>query len=193
MNRVLNACTSISSKMVENVQRGQAGSIASAIGMSSKLVSAVLFAQFGFGILNRALNKWDELQKNPAVRRIMNLFLGDSTVSSLVAEGVARKMALYRQSDLIEEDLQSCHEQQQQGKGKAFGKVTEALQHAVNICLQKDETSFAKSRAAADAQFILNSIMNGYLPINDGITSTAAEKVDIITASIISYVQSTER
>ena len=124
----------------------------------------------------------------------MNLFLGGSTVSSLVAEGVARKMALYRQSDLIEEDLQSCHEQQQQQRnGKAFGKVTEALQHAVNICLQKDETSFAKSRAAADAQFILNSIMNGNLPINAGIISTAAEKVDIITASIISYVQSTER
>jgi hypothetical protein len=172
--------------MVENVQRGQAGSIASAIGMSSELVSAVPFAQFGLDILNRALNKWDELQKKPAVRRIMNLFLGDTTVSSLVAEGVARKMALYRQSDLIEEDLQSCHEQQ--GKGKAFGKVAEALQHAVNICLQKDETSFAKSRAAADAQFILNSIMNGYLPINAGIISTAAEKVDIITASIISYV-----
>ena len=127
----------------------------------------------------------------------MNLFLGGSTVSSFVAEGVARKMALYRQSDLIEEGLQSCHEQQQQQQqqrnGKAFGKVTEALQHAVNICLQKDETSFAKSRAAADAQFILNSIMNGNLPINAGIISTAAEKVDIITASIISYVQSTER
>ena len=105
-------------------------------------------------------------------------------VSSLVAEGVARKMALYRQSKLEEADAKS-RQKQQQRKGQAFAKAKEALPHAVNICLQKDETNSAKSMADADFQLILEAVMDGRVTIDAGITSTAPEKAEVITASIV--------
>ena len=182
VNGVLNACTAISSEMFRNERRGFAGSIASAIGTFSALADPIPFAKFGLDILTGALNKWDEEKQKPAVARVVDIFRGDSTVSSLVAEGVARKMALYRQSKLEEAERQK----QQQRKGQAFAKAKEALRHAVNICLQKGETSLADT----DAQFILEAVMDGSLAINVGFTSDAPEKAEVITASIVAYFKS---
>ncbi len=189
VNGVLNACTSISSEMVRNERRGFAGSIASAIGTFSALADPIPFAKFGLDILKGALDKWDERQQKQAVARVVHIFRGDSTVSSLVAEGVARKMALYRQPKLEEADAKS-RQKQQQRKGQAFAKAKEALRHAVNICFQKGETNSAKSFADADSQFILEAVMDGSLAINAGFTSTAAEKAEVITASIVAYFKS---
>jgi hypothetical protein len=185
VNGVLNACTSISSEMVRNERRGFAGSIAFAVGTFSSLADPIPFAKFGLDILKGALNKWDEEKQKPAVARVVDIFRGDSTVSSLVAEGVARKMALHRQSKLEEADAKS-RQKQQQRKGQAFVKAKEALRHAVNICLQKGETSLADT----DSQFILAAVMDGSLAINAGFTSDAAEKAEIITASIVAYFKS---
>ena len=190
VNGVLNACTSISSEMVDNERRGPAGSIESAIGTFSALADPIPFAKFGLDILTGALNKWgDERQQNQAVARVVHIFRGDSTVSSLVAEEVARKMALYRQSKLEEADAKS-RQKQQQRKGQAFAKAKEALRHAVNICLQKDETNSVKSLADTDSQFILEAVMDGSLAIHAEITSTAPEKAEVITASIVAYFKS---
>jgi hypothetical protein len=192
VNGVLNACTSISSEMVRNERRGFAGSIASAIGTFSSLADPIPFAKFGLDILTGALNKWDEEKQKPAVARVVDIFRGDSTVSSLVAEGVARKMALYRQSKLeeLEEADAKSRQKQQQRKGQAFAKAKEALRHAVNICLQRGETNSAKSLADADFQFILEAVMDGEVTINAGITSTAPEKAEVMTASIVAYFES---
>ena len=186
MNGVFNACTSIKSEMVGNERRGPAGSIASAIDF---LADPIPFAKFGLDILKGALNKWDERQQKQAVAHVVDIFLGDTTVSSLVAEGVARKLALYRQSKLEEEDAKS-RQKQQQRKGQAFAKAKEALRHAVNICLQRDETNSAKSMADADFQSILQAVMDGRVTINAAITSTAPEKAEVITANIVTYIQS---
>ena len=188
VNGVLNACTSISSEMVRNERRGFAGSIASAIDTFSALADPIPFAKFGLDILTGALNKWDERQQKPAVARVVDIFRGDSTVSSLVAEGVARKMALHRQSKLeeLEEADAKSRQKQQQREGQAFAKAKEALRHAVNICLQKGETSLADT----DSQFILEAVMDGSLAINVGFTSDAVEKAEVITASIVAYFKS---
>ena len=90
------------------------------------------------------------------------------------------------QSKLEEVDAKSRQQQQQQRKGQAFAKAKEALRHAVNICLQKGETSLADT----DAQFILEAVMDGSLAINVGFTSTAPEKAEVITASIVAYFKS---
>jgi hypothetical protein len=119
----------------------------------------------------------------------VDIFLGDTTVSSLVAEGVARKMALYRQSKLEEADAKS-RQKQQQRKGQVFAKAKEVMQHAVDFCLDRDETNSAKSMADADCQVILQAVMDGSLTINAGITSTAPEKAEAITANIVAYIQS---
>ena len=70
--------------------------------------------------------------------------------------------------------------------GQAFAKAKEALRHAVSICLQKGETSLADT----DSQFILEAVMDGSLAINVGFTSTAPEKAEVITASIVAYFKS---
>ena len=189
MNGVFNACTSIKSEMVGNERRGPAGSIASAIDFCSSLADPIPFAKFGLDILKGALNEWDKKSQMKAVARVVDIFLGDTAVSSLVAEGVARKLALYRQSKLEEADAKS-QQKQQQRKGQAFAKVKEALRHAVNICLQRDETNSAKSMADADCQVILQAVMDGRVTINAGITSTAPEKAEAITANIVAYFQS---
>ena len=93
------------------------------------------------------------------------------------------------QSKLEEADAKS-RQQQQQRKGQAFAKAKEALRHAVNICLQKDETNSVKSLADTDSQFILEAVMDGSLAINVGFTSDAAEKAEVITASIVAYFKS---
>ena len=189
MNGVFNACTSIKSEMVGNERKGLAGSIASAIETFSSLANSIPFAKFGLDILTGALNKWDERQQKQAVARVVDIFLGDSTVSSLVAEGVARKLALFRQSKLEEADAKS-RQKQQQMKGQAFAKLKEVMQHAVDFCLDRDETNSAKSMADADCQVILQAVMDGSLTINAGITSTAPEKAEAITANIVAYIQS---
>jgi predicted dinucleotide-binding enzyme len=94
-------------------------------------------------------------------------------------------MALYRQPKLEEADAKS-RQKQQQRKGQAFAKAKEALRHAVSICLQKGETSLADT----DSQFILEAVMDGSLAINVGFTSDAAEKAEVITASIVAYFKS---
>jgi hypothetical protein len=196
VNGVLNACTSISSEMVRNERRGFAGSIASAIGTFSSLADPIPFAKFGLDILTGALNKWDEEKQKQAVARVGDIFRGDSTVSSLVAEGVARKMALHRQSKLEEADAKS-RQKQQQRKGQAVAKAKEMLfakaytkvKEAVNICLQGRETSLADT----DSQFILEAVMDGEVTINAGIAYTDPERAEVITNKIVAYFESNRR
>ena len=186
MNSVLNACTVISSDMVANNRKGLAGTIAAAIDTFASVANPIPFAKFGLDILKGALNKWDERQQRVAVNRVMKIFLGDSTVSSMVAEGVARRMALYRKSQLEEDEAKS----QQQRKGPAFAKAKEALRYAVDMCLNQGEGDHSKFKATADTQTILQALLDGVLEIDVGTSTTAAEKAEKITTDIITYIQS---
>jgi hypothetical protein len=191
INGILAACSSISSNMVANNRPGVAGSIAAAIGAFGSLASPIPFAQFGLDLLKTALNKFDERQQKVRVGRVQNVFLGDSAVVSLVAEGVARWMALHRQAEL--EAAKVREQQQQPGKGPAFRQVKGALRRAVSLCLNGAESDPSKVRATSDAQSILQAIMDGGLVINANKSSAAAGKADAITADIVAFVGSSGR
>jgi len=186
INGILTACSSISSDMVANNRRGVAGSIAAAIEAFGSLASPIPFAQFWLDLLKTALNIWDERQQKVRVDRVQNVFLGDSAVISLVAERVARWMALYRQAEL---EAAKAREQQQR-KGPAFRQVKEALRRAVSLCLNGAESDPSKVRATSDAQIILQAIMDGELVINANSSSLAAGRAEAITAGIVAFVRS---
>ena len=187
INGTLTACTAISSDMVANQSRGVAGSIAAAIETFGKLANPIPFAEFGLDLLKTALNMWDERQQKLRVGRVDNVFLGDSAVISLVAEGVARGMALHRKTELEE-----AAKLKAQKKGPpAYRQVKEALQKAVALCINGAESDPGKVRATSDAQVILQAMIGGNMTINAGSTSsTAAERADTITDAIVAFVRS---
>ena len=174
--------------MVANQSRGVAGSIAAAIETFGKLANPIPFAEFGLDLLKTALNMWDERQQKLRVDRVQNVFLGDSAVISLVAEGVARGMALHRKAEL--EEAAKKQQQQKGPKGPAFRQVKEALRKAVALCLSRAESDPSKVRATADAQTLLQAMMDGTLTINAGASSSAAEKAAAITDAAVAFVRS---
>ena len=186
INGTLTACTAISSDMVANQSRGVAGSIAAAIETFGKLANPIPFAEYGLDLLKTALNMWDERQQKLRVDRVQNVFLGDSAVISLVAEGVARGMALHRKAELEE----AAKKQQKGQKGPAFRHVKEELRKAVALCLSRAESDPSKVRATADAQTLLQAMMDGTLTINAGTSSSAAEKAAAITDAAVAFVRS---
>jgi hypothetical protein len=185
MNGFLQACTVISSDMVANKQRGVAGSIAAAIGAFSSLATPVPFASFGLELLKMGLSKLDERLQMLGVDRVVATFRGDSALISLVAEGVARGMALYRKSEL--EALAA--KQQQQTKKK--GVVGEAFRMAVDLCLNKSESDASKDKATADAFTIMQDMMSGGLAIISGgpFIATNEQKAESITGEIVTFMQ----
>jgi hypothetical protein len=175
INGILTACSSISSDMVANNRRGVAGSIAAAIEAFGSLASPIPFAQFGLDLLKTALNNLNNEQQINMVNRVQNFFFSDI---SLVAEKVARWMALYRQAEL---EAATTREQL-----PAFRQGTEALRRAVSLCLNGAESDPSKVRATSDAQTILQAIMDGELVINANSSSGRAEA---ITAAIVAFVR----
>ena len=186
VNGVLNACSSISSGMVSNQRAGWAGSIAEAVDTFSSIADPIPFAKFGLSILTGLLNKWDERQQKQAVDRVVAIFRGDSTLSSLVAEGIARKMALYRKSALEDAEVKS-HQKQQPKRGQLLGRVKETLRSAVDFCLNNGETDSSKVKATEDAQYILQEIMDGKLVVDAGFSSTTEEKAEVIATTIFTH------
>ena len=187
INGTLTACTSISSDVVANNRRGLAGSIATAVETFGSLADSIPFASFGLSLLKAALNQWDERQQKVGVDRVMEIFRGDAAVISLVAEGVARGMALHRKTELEE-----AAKLKAQKKGPpAYRQVKEALQKAVALCINGAESDPGKVRATSDAQVILQAMIGGNMTINAGSTSsTAAERADTITDAIVAFVRS---
>ena len=185
MNGFLQACTVISSDMVANKQRGVAGSIAAAIGAFSSLATPVPFASFGLELLKMGLSKIDERLQMLGVDRVVATFRGDSAVISLVAEGVARGMALYRKTEL--EALAAKQPQQ-----KKKGVVGEAFRMAVDLCLNKSESDASKDKATADAHTIMQDMMSGGLAITSGgpFIATNEQKAESITGEIVTFMQS---
>lgn len=191
INGVLKACTVISSEMVSNQRRGVAGSIAAAITAFASMANPIPFAKFGLDVLTAALNKWDERQQKLAVDRVMEIFMGNDTVISSVAEAVARGMAIHRQAELKKEAAEKSYHQQQQQQQQKKGRVKEALRSAVAMCLNAGETDHhhhhCKVRATVDAQNILQAIMDGKLVIINAGAST--DMVETISVAILAFIR----
>ena len=180
INGVLEACKVVSSRMVV----GSQGSIATAIDMFSTFADFVpFFAKLGLDILKGAINVWDEQSQQLAVERVMNIFPGDSSFSSQVAEIVARKMAIYRKEELEKEA--KLQQTRQQKKEQVFWGVKEAIRMALEKWASKGENDHSKVRAANDAKLMLQALMNGDLVIHAGISSP--ERAEEIAAIILDY------
>eukprot|EP01036_Dinobryon_divergens_P025256 gene25256-33783_t len=179
MNGVFQACTVISSDMVANEKKGWAGYIAKAIGTFSSLADPVPFAGIGLNLLKEILNTLEEQQQKVMVMHVVEIFRGDQTVISAVAEGVARSMALYRKAELENATMQ----QQPKKRGWSF-------RVAIDMCLNGGERDPSKIMAATDTESILQHLMNGDLAIRSGKSSTsAAEKAEAISREISAFVQ----
>eukprot|EP01036_Dinobryon_divergens_P022851 gene22852-31149_t len=190
INGILTACTSISSDMVANQRRGLAASIATAIDTLTSVVSVIPFAKLGLDLLKLALTKWDERQQKVGVDRVMEIFLGDSAVISLVAEGVARGMALFRKTELEEAEARS---RQNQRPKKTAQKVKEALRMAVAMCVNNNgEADHSKVRATTDAELILYAMMNGDLIVANKsvLTDTGTVRANTISSEILTFIRS---
>ena len=185
MNGFLQACTVLSSEMVANNKRGVAGSIAAAVGVFSSLASPVPFASFGLEVLKAALTKIDVHVQLLAVEKVVAIFRGDSTAISLVAEGVARGMALHRKADLERIQLQL--------QVKKGGPVEGAFRMAVDFCLNKTDSDASKDRATADAQTVMQNMLSGDLAFtSSGGLSRATNnerRAESITGEILTFLQ----
>ena len=180
MNGFLQACTVISSDMVSIQQRGVAGSITAAIGAFSSLANPGPCVVFGLELLQAAVVKIDEQQQMQGVDRVVTTFRGDAVVISMVAEGVARGMALYRKTEL------EALAKRQSPKTKGF------FQMAVNHYSSKTDSDASKEQATVDAKTIMQDLMSGDLTITSGTLSTATneQKAESITGEIVAFMQS---
>ena len=98
INSTVTACAAIQSKMIANESTGILGDIASVINVFQEAVSAIPLASFGIKVMTGALNYVDKRQQVVKVTNVSELFRGDSLLTNLVAEAVAREMALRRKT-----------------------------------------------------------------------------------------------
>ena len=183
---MLHACTAISWGMAVNRHRGVTGSIAAAIEAFIPIADPSSLAEHGLRVLITTLDKCDLIDKKHAVDRVMKVFMGDHTTISVVAERVARQMALHRQAEL--------EQQVDDSRVENRSTVRMGLRMAMSMCYNISMDTDSKVRAFTDAVTVIEGVMKGNLVIKPRsstttTTTTAAEWMDTITTAFVAFVR----
>ena len=144
INAVLTTCALIS----WDIESNQRGSFENHIMNAIETYDEINIAYLGLDIFRELFfdgkkNKADDKSKEGDIEQLTSVFLNDSTLISLVAERVARGMALFRKKELEKKTSDSSHMDPERGQASAQ-QVTDSLRTAVEACLNTKETCHSK-------------------------------------------------
>ena len=178
LNGLLLACGVISSRMVENEERGVAGNVASAIDFAGQHTSSIPAASIALSFVSMLLSAYDESTQRRRVDKVVGIFRNDAVLISLVTEMVAREMTKFHRDDLVGV-----------GKGSSAQKSSTTLRDRVKNVLKRCKASAVKSAskemAKKHVETIIAAIMDGSIHVPYGDVINISEAIfSHITAEI---------
>eukprot|EP00597_Dinobryon_sp_UTEXLB2267_P019127 CAMPEP_0201113932 /NCGR_PEP_ID=MMETSP0812-20130820/78113_1 /ASSEMBLY_ACC=CAM_ASM_000668 /TAXON_ID=98059 /ORGANISM="Dinobryon sp., Strain UTEXLB2267" /LENGTH=630 /DNA_ID=CAMNT_0047377511 /DNA_START=50 /DNA_END=1943 /DNA_ORIENTATION=- len=168
MNGILLACGVISSKMVENEEKGVVGKVASVIDFAGQHTSLVPGASIALSVVSALLTAYDNSTQRERVDKVVGIFRNDAVLISQVTEMVAREMTKFHRDDLLGVVKGSAK--------KSSATIAERMKNAIKRCRASAVKSASKDLAQKHVESIMTAIMDGaiHVPYGDAITISEA-------------------
>jgi hypothetical protein len=100
LNGTLLACGVISSRMVENEEKGVVGKAASVIDFAGQHIASVPGASIAFSCVSMLLSAYDASTQRKRVDKVVKIFRNDAVLISQVTEMVARELTKFYRDEL---------------------------------------------------------------------------------------------
>ena len=157
LNGILLACGVISSKMVENDDKGVVGKAASVIDFAGQHIASVPGASIAFSCVSMLLSAYDASNQRKRVDNVVTIFRNDAVLISQVTEIVARELTKFYKDELMGE-----------GKGpakKSSATILNRMKNVLKRCKAQAVVSASKKMAHEHVESIMKAIMEGELSV----------------------------